>query len=66
MFHLLLQSLVEKAIETSRMAQRDWGRQPYEKRAEVFLKAAELMTEEYRMDLLATTMLGQVLYYLSM
>ncbi|XP_067947704.1 delta-1-pyrroline-5-carboxylate dehydrogenase, mitochondrial-like [Watersipora subatra] len=51
--------LIEKAIETARKAQRDWERQPYEKRAEVFLKAAELLADNYRMDVNATTMLGQ-------
>lgn len=43
-------------------AQRKWEKEPYEKRADVFLRAAKLMQDEYRMDLMATTMLGQVSY----
>lgn len=56
----LSQELIQKAIDSSVAAQRDWERQPYEKRADVFIKAAKLMQDEYRMDLMATTMLGQV------
>ena len=43
-------------------ARKDWEKTPLEQRAEVFHKAAELMSTKYRYQLLATTMLGQVMY----
>lgn len=57
---------MKKGIENCLAARRDWERTPLEKRAEVFWRAAELMKEKYRYDLLATTMLGQVLTDLSL
>ena len=44
----------------SQVAHNDWRRKPLEERAEVFLKAADLICGKYRMDLMAATMLGQV------
>ncbi|XP_046360059.2 delta-1-pyrroline-5-carboxylate dehydrogenase, mitochondrial-like [Haliotis rufescens] len=50
---------VKKAIDVSLAAREAWERTPLEKRSEVFLRAADLMSTKYRYDLLATTMLGQ-------
>lgn len=54
------QELVQKAIENSLKARKAWDRTPLEARCDIFLKAADLMSKEYRMDLMATTMMGQV------
>ncbi|CAG2203750.1 delta-1-pyrroline-5-carboxylate dehydrogenase, mitochondrial-like [Mytilus galloprovincialis] len=51
--------LVQKAIENSLKARKAWDRTPLEARCDIFLKAADLMSKEYRMDLMATTMMGQ-------
>ncbi|OWF37163.1 delta-1-pyrroline-5-carboxylate dehydrogenase, mitochondrial-like [Mizuhopecten yessoensis] len=51
--------LIQKGIDTSLRVRRDWERRPLYERAEIFLKAADLMSGKYRMDLLATTMMGQ-------
>lgn len=50
---------VKQAIEAALWAQRDWANLSFEKRAAIFLKAAELSATKYRMDLNARTMLGQ-------
>ena len=50
---------VERAIETAAEAWEDWSRTPWEDRAAVFLKAAELLAGPWRMTLNAATMLGQ-------
>src|SRR5215210_7041902 len=50
---------VERAIEAARRARLDWARTPWEERAAVFLRAAELLAGPWRMTLNAATMLGQ-------
>ena len=55
-----LQDIIQKAIDASMKARKDWERTPLEKRADIFMKAANMMSKEKRMDLLASTMLGQV------
>ncbi|XP_067659299.1 delta-1-pyrroline-5-carboxylate dehydrogenase, mitochondrial-like [Haliotis asinina] len=50
---------IKKAIDVSLAARAAWERTCLEKRSEVFLRAADLMSKKYRYDLLATTMLGQ-------
>ena len=39
--------------------QREWEKVPFEKRLDIWLKAAELMATKYRQQLNAATMLGQ-------
>ncbi|XP_034936745.1 delta-1-pyrroline-5-carboxylate dehydrogenase, mitochondrial [Chelonus insularis] len=51
--------LIKKAIEVAVKTQRDWENVPFEKRIEIWMKAADLMANKYRQDLNATTMLGQ-------
>ena len=50
---------VEAAIEASSEAWEDWHRVPWEERAAVFLRAAELLAGPWRDTLNAATMLGQ-------
>lgn len=51
--------ILEKAIQASQKAFRSWDATPLEKRAEIFVRAAELIRGKYRADILAATMLGQ-------
>ena len=50
---------VERAIAAAREAHRDWSRMPWESRAAIFLKAADLLAGPWRTRLNAATMLGQ-------
>ncbi len=50
---------VERAIGAAADAWHDWSRLPWEERAAVFLRAAELLSGPWRATLNAATMLGQ-------
>jgi 1-pyrroline-5-carboxylate dehydrogenase len=50
---------VERAIEAAAGAWHDWSRTPWEERATVLLRAAELLAGPWRSTLNAATMLGQ-------
>ena len=50
---------VEQAIEAAGEAWPEWSRTPWEERAAVFLRAAELLAGPWRATLNAATMLGQ-------
>ncbi len=50
---------VEAAITAALEAHRDWSRWPWEERARVFLRAADLLARDWRQTLNATTVLGQ-------
>jgi 1-pyrroline-5-carboxylate dehydrogenase len=50
---------VESAIAAAGEAWQDWSRWPWEERAAVFLRAAELLAGPWRATLNAATMLGQ-------
>ncbi|MGH3044749.1 MAG: aldehyde dehydrogenase family protein, partial [Gaiellaceae bacterium] len=50
---------VEAAVKASAEAWEDWHRVPWEERAAVFLRAAELLAGPWRDTLNAATMLGQ-------
>ncbi len=50
---------VETAIAAAREAHHDWSRTPWEERASVFLRAAELLAGPWRSTLVAATMLNQ-------
>ncbi len=50
---------VGQAIEAAAEAWQDWHRTPWEERAAVFLRAAELLSGPWRATLNAATMLGQ-------
>ena len=50
---------VAQAIEAALAARSAWSSMPWEDRAAIFLKAADLSATKYRMQLNARTMLGQ-------
>ncbi len=50
---------VERAIAASQAAAANWSRTPWEERAAVLLRAAELLAGPWRQTLNAATMLGQ-------
>jgi 1-pyrroline-5-carboxylate dehydrogenase len=50
---------VDRAIKAAAEAWEDWSRLPWEERASVFLRAAELLAGPWRATLNAATMLGQ-------
>ena len=50
---------VDAAIQAARTARREWAALPFQARAAVFLKAAELLSGGWRATLNAATMLGQ-------
>ena len=50
---------VQQAIDAAREAHGDWSRLPWEERASVFLRAAELLSGPWRSTLVAATMLNQ-------
>ncbi len=53
------QQHVEKAIDAALAAKDQWENMPWEERASIFLKAAELLTGPFRAKMNAATMLGQ-------
>lgn len=50
---------VKLAVEAAAKAKRSWSRMPWEERAAIFLRAAELLAGPWRDTLNAATMLGQ-------
>ncbi len=52
-------SEVEAAADAARKAAHDWSRMPWEHRAAIFLRAADLLAGDWRSVLNASTMLGQ-------
>ena len=58
-FYYATPELVNKAIETSLQAKKEWERVPLQDRMDLFLKVSDQMANEHRATLNATTMLGQ-------
>jgi 1-pyrroline-5-carboxylate dehydrogenase len=58
-FHKSEKSHVQMAIDAALSAREKWTALPWEHRASIFLKAAELIAGPYRAKLNAATMLGQ-------
>ncbi|MDO1501470.1 L-glutamate gamma-semialdehyde dehydrogenase [Winogradskyella maritima] len=58
-YHLAEKSHVEKAISTALEARKTWAELPWEQRAGIFLKAAELIAGPYRAKINAATMIAQ-------
>ena len=58
-YHLAEQKHVEDAISTALEARKTWSQMPWEHRAGIFLKAAELIAGPYRAKINAATMIAQ-------
>jgi len=58
-YHLAEKTHVEKAISTALEARKTWSLMPWEQRAGIFLKAAELIAGPYRAKINAATMIAQ-------
>jgi 1-pyrroline-5-carboxylate dehydrogenase len=58
-FHIGTKEHVEKAIESALKVREQWSNMTWETRANIFLKAAELLATKYRFEMNASTMLGQ-------
>jgi len=57
--HMATPEVIERAITTALKAQADWAALPWQDRAAVLLKAADLLAGPWRDRLNAATMLGQ-------
>ncbi|MCH4553641.1 L-glutamate gamma-semialdehyde dehydrogenase [Aestuariibaculum lutulentum] len=58
-YHLAEKSHVDDAIATALEARKSWALMPWEQRAAIFLKAAELVAGPYRYKINAATMMAQ-------
>ncbi|SFZ93725.1 1-pyrroline-5-carboxylate dehydrogenase [Flaviramulus basaltis] len=58
-YHLAEKSHIDDAISTALKARKAWSQTPWEQRAAVFLKAAELIAGPYRAKINAATMMAQ-------
>ncbi len=58
-YHVGEKKHVEMAIVSAMKAQAEWAAMPWEHRASIFLKAADLMAGPYRAQMNAATMLAQ-------
>jgi 1-pyrroline-5-carboxylate dehydrogenase len=58
-YHLAEKSHVEKAITNALESRKAWAAMPWEQRAAIFLKAAELIAGPYRAKINAATMIAQ-------
>ena len=58
-YHLAEKSHIEDAISTALKARKAWSQLPWEQRAGIFLKAAELIAGPYRAKINAATMIAQ-------
>ncbi|MGW8268376.1 MAG: L-glutamate gamma-semialdehyde dehydrogenase, partial [Longimicrobiales bacterium] len=50
---------IQRAVDASREAHKEWAAMPWEDRVSVFLRAAELLATKWRNTINASTMLGQ-------
>lgn len=58
-WHKSTPELVQEAVASSLRAREEWGNWPWEERAAVFLRAAELLSTTWRDTINAATMLNQ-------
>lgn len=58
-YHLADEAIVEEAISNALASRKSWADTPWEHRAAVFLKAADLLAGPYRAKINAATMIAQ-------
>lgn len=58
-YHFGNESHIHQAIDAALAAKEAWANTPWESRAAIFLKAADLIATKYRYHMNGTTMLGQ-------
>lgn len=58
-YHMAGEAELKMAMEAALAAKAEWESMPWEHRASIYLKAAELLTGPYRAKINAATMLGQ-------
>ncbi len=58
-YHLAEKKHIDEAIATALEARKAWSQMPWEQRAGIFLKAAELIAGPYRAKINAATMIAQ-------
>ncbi len=58
-YHKATKKHIEEAISSALEARKNWAEMPWEQRAGIFLRAAELLAGPYRAKINAATMLGQ-------
>ena len=58
-YHLAEKSHAENAIASALEARKEWSQMPWEQRAAIFLRAAELVAGPYRAKINAATMIAQ-------
>ena len=58
-YHLAEKTHIEKAITNALASRKAWAAMPWEQRAAIFLKAAELIAGPYRAKINAATMIAQ-------
>jgi 1-pyrroline-5-carboxylate dehydrogenase len=58
-YHESTEKEVMMAVDAALRARPVWASMPWEERASIFLKAADLLSGPYRLKINATTMLGQ-------
>jgi len=58
-YHTADRALVEKAVEKAIEARKKWAKTPWQDRAAVFLKAADLLAGPFRAKMNAATMIAQ-------
>jgi 1-pyrroline-5-carboxylate dehydrogenase len=58
-YHQADEATVAKAIDGALAAKAEWESMPWNDRAAIFLKAADLVSLKYRYQLMAATVLGQ-------
>jgi 1-pyrroline-5-carboxylate dehydrogenase len=58
-YHVAEQRHIDAAIATALEARKSWSQMPWEERAGIFLKAAELIAGPYRAKINAATMIAQ-------
>eukprot|EP01113_Clastostelium_recurvatum_P046341 TRINITY_DN810_c0_g1_i2.p1 TRINITY_DN810_c0_g1~~TRINITY_DN810_c0_g1_i2.p1 ORF type:complete len:585 (+),score=185.22 TRINITY_DN810_c0_g1_i2:103-1755(+) len=58
-FHQASPAVMQEAVESAMKAKPAWEALPFEDRAAIFIKTADLLAGKYRYEILAATMLGQ-------